>query len=1031
MKIVRWMGVFLGTLLLSALLAGGALAAEGEIQVTPGVPVEVEKDVLNTNSGVSFSLTAQAGQTIAVEVSGLVPYGEFDEYLSLTWADSSYLIEDDGTYYFHVPQSGVQSWKLRLGNLINEGTVRFVVSLLPGSAEEPNDTLETATPLSLGTDQTFTVDGWGDEDWFTFEAAPEAGESANYTLRLLDFQTDYSDELVYDVYAPDGSVVSQGTEVNFRHTAQLACTQQGRYAVRVYTTNRMQISRNPLRIRVDEGGLDPYEPNDTWRSAAPITPGETVQLILSNRRDQDWFSFTVPEGGMTMALDMEKGITYSLYDGASLAQGEKGYLTDSAKYHFTVPGTYYLCLAAAPDSNVSEELRTMTLTITKDRDVEPNDTRKAAVPVYEGIPQTFCISAANDCDWFRLEVPEDAARLMLEVENAGSNHECALYREKDFLLNGENAAPFWEKDGYSWPNAPFSIPVQGGGVYYLKFSWRRYSSALPERDMQFRFAFAGENCSGHTTLETALTGVPGQWMEFGGGYDAQSGEVYTYVDLGYLSAGAILAVETDHHREDLANLYQLHYESFLVDASGSRHYSFDYAHDCTQITAYGHYYLRLNGGMLDENGAHIASRVRYFVSTEFVDTDKMSIAAPDSITMTVGEKTFVEVSGSPENSRWYVDSISLQDEDSCTYDRATGYLTAKSTGQGTLVVSLRNWDTGEEITKTIPVTVVSPVPTTSITITGAPDTLALGQAVRLEAVLSEGATEPVYWKSSDPKVLHVSGKGRVTAVGLGTAEIYASASGCLKTISITVTGAAAPPESLVSGVKLSEYAMTLYCKEPGKALTATVLPQGVDAAVTWRSSNSAVAKVDQEGVVTPVAPGVAVITAGAGDYQTGCIVTVLPARERVTGVEITDAPKTVPLHGGAVLTATISPEKATTQTVTWTSSAPDVAAVSRTGIVTALSVGETTITVTTVDGGFTDQITITVTAAPQMGDVNLDGYVDSGDAMLCLRAAVGAYTVPEAMRRYADVNHDGLVDAGDAVRILRYDAGLLENVERQ
>ena len=379
-----------------------------------------------------------------------------------------------------------------------------------------------------------------------------------------------------------------------------------------------------------------------------------------------------------------------------------------------------------------------------------------------------------------------------------------------------------------------------------------------------------------------------------------------------------------------------------------------------------------------------------------------------------------------------MDYISLQNEGSCTYNSATGYLTAKSAGEGTLVICLRNWGTSQQIFKTIPVTVTqtpSYIPTTSLVITGAPDTLPLGQAVQLEAVLSEGATEPVDWKSSDPKVLHVSGKGRVTAVGLGTAEIYASASGCLETISISVTEAAAPPESLVSGVKLSEYAMTLYCKEPGKALTATVLPQGVDAAVTWRSSNSAVAAVDQKGVVTPVAPGVAVITAGAGDYQTGCIVTVLPARERVTGVEITDAPETVPLHGEAVLTATIYPEDATTQTVTWTSSDPDVAAVSRTGIVTALSVGETTITVTTVDGGFTDQITITVTAAPQMGDVNLDGYVDSGDAMLCLRAAVGAYTVPEAMRPYADVNHDGLVDAGDAVRILRYDAGLLDDVE--
>lgn len=1022
MKIVRWMGVFLGTLLLSALLAGGALAAEGEIQVTPGVPVEVEKDVLYTYSGVSFSLTAQAGQTIAVEASGL----EGVEYLTLIRENIYYNIDRKDILYLHVPQSGVQSWNLRLGNLTNEGTVRFVFKLLPGCAEELNDTLETATRLSLGTDQTFTVDGWGDEDWFTFEAAPEAGETANYTLRLLDFQTDYSDKLVYDVYAPDGSVVSRGTEVNFRHTAQLACTQQGRYAVRVYTTNRMQISRNPLRIRVDEGGLDPYEPNDTWRSAAPITPGETVQLILSNRRDQDWFSFTVPEGGMTMALDMEKGITYSLYDGASLAQGEKGYLTDSAKYHFTVPGTYYLCLAAAPNSNVSEELRTMTLTLTRDRDVEPNDTRKAAAPVYEGIPQTFCISAPNDCDWFRLEVPEGAAQLMLEVENAGSNHECALYREKDFLLNGENAAPFWEKDIYNWPNGALSIPVQGGGVYYLKFSWSHYSFAPPERDIQFRFAFAGESCSGHTTLETALTGVPGQWMEFGGGYDAQSEQVYTYVDLGYLPAGAIVNIQVDRNE---SNSYGSH---LLRGDSKDSCYFFSQAYGSFEVEVADRYYLELyGGGMLDENGAYIASRVRYFVGTEFVDTDKITITAPDSITMTVGEKTFVEASGSPENSRWYVNSIYLQDEDSCTYDRTTGYLTAKSAGEGTLVICLRNWDTSQQIFKTIPVTVVSPVPTDSITITGAPDTLPLGQAVQLEAVLSEGATEPVDWKSSDPKVLYVSGKGRVTAVGLGTAEIYASTSGCLETISISVTEAAAPPESLVSGVKLSEYAMTLYCKEPGKALTATVLPQGVDAVVTWRSSNSAVAKVDQEGVVTPVASGVAVITAGAGDYQTGCIVTVLPARERVTGVKITDAPETVPLHGDAVLTATIYPENATTQTVTWTSSAPDVAAVSRTGIVTALSVGETTITVTTVDGGFTDQIIITVTAAPQMGDVNLDGYVDSGDAMLCLRAAVGAYTVPEATRPYADVNHDGLVDAGDAVRILRYDAGLLENVELQ
>ena len=1015
MKIVRWMGVFLGTLLLSALLASGALAAEGEIQVTPGVPAEVEKDVLYDYPGVSFSLTAQAGQTIAVEVSGLDAY----EYLYVTWADLSYRAEGNGTYYLHVPQSGVQNWKLRLDRLMNEGTVRFVFKLLRGSAEEPNDTLETATRLSLGTDQTFTVDGLGDEDWFTFEAAPEAGETVNYTLRLLDFQTDYSDELVYDVYAPDGSVVSQGTEVNIRHTAQLACTQQGRYAIRVYTTEQTRISRNPLRIRVDEGGLDPYEPNDTWQTAAPITPEEPIPYVLSNTADQDWFYFTVPVCGMTMELHVENTTLARFYDGAMLAQGNMdalyGSYRETVRYHFTKAGTYYLRLSA-DRGYTSDAVRTFTLTLEQDPDAEPNDTWKTATPLYDGVAQKLVLSANNDEDWFRLEVPEGTRTLLIGAYGERCNF--ALYREKDFLYHGDDAKPvtsdpYWENE-----ERALAVSVAEPGAYLLQFS-PYYDDTFSSITILFRCL--EQALDDHATLDTALPGEPGEWMDCFGD---------TYIDLGQLPEGAIVNVEWDRYEAQSSD------EGRVVRDDRQSVSALAPAHDYSTRLATGHYYLYFPGiETLKQDGEYTTSRVRYFVGTEDVDVDSITIAAPDSITMTVGEKTFVEVSSSPENSRWYVDSIYLQNEDSCTYDSATGYLTAKSAGEGILVVCLRNWGTSQQIFKTIPVTVTqtpSYIPTTSLVITGAPDTLPLGQAVQLEAVLSEGATEPVDWKSSDPKVLYVSGKGRVTAVGIGEAEITAAtASGYSKTVSITVTEAAAPPESLVSGVKLSEYAMTLYCKEPGKALTATVLPEGVDAVVTWRSSNSAVAKVDQEGVVTPVASGVAVITAGAGDYQTGCIVTVLPARERVTGVEITDAPKTVPLHGEAVLTATISPEKATTQTVTWTSSDPDVAAVSRTGIVTALSVGETTITVTTVDGGFTDQITITVTAAPQMGDVNLDGYVDSGDAMLCLRAAVGAYTVPEAMRPYADVNHDGLVDAGDAVRILRYDAGLLENVERQ
>ena len=63
----------------------------------------------------------------------------------------------------------------------------------------------------------------------------------------------------------------------------------------------------------------------------------------------------------------------------------------------------------------------------------------------------------------------------------------------------------------------------------------------------------------------------------------------------------------------------------------------------------------------------------------------------------------------------------------------------------------------------------------------------------------------------------------------------------------------------------------------------------------------------------------------------------------------------------ATLTATVLPEDATDKTVTWSSSNETVATVSD-GIVTPVSEGETDITVTTVEGSYTDACKVTVSA---------------------------------------------------------------------
>lgn len=58
------------------------------------------------------------------------------------------------------------------------------------------------------------------------------------------------------------------------------------------------------------------------------------------------------------------------------------------------------------------------------------------------------------------------------------------------------------------------------------------------------------------------------------------------------------------------------------------------------------------------------------------------------------------------------------------------------------------------------------------------------------------------------------------------------------------------------------------------ALTATLYPAGAQGTITWASSDSTYASVDDNGVVTGVAAGSATITATCGSYSDSCVVTV-------------------------------------------------------------------------------------------------------------------------------------------------------------
>ena len=133
--------------------------------------------------------------------------------------------------------------------------------------------------------------------------------------------------------------------------------------------------------------------------------------------------------------------------------------------------------------------------------------------------------------------------------------------------------------------------------------------------------------------------------------------------------------------------------------------------------------------------------------------------------------------------------------------------------------------------------------------------------------------------------------------------------------------------------------------------------------VSWSSSDTTVAKVSSTGLVTGVAEGSATITATTEDGGFTAQSTVTVVFISVTGVKISLNSISVNIGATEQLTASVEPSNAVNQNINWSSSDTSLATVDSTGLVTGVSKGTATITVTTEEGGFTDQCTVTVIPA--------------------------------------------------------------------
>jgi uncharacterized protein YjdB len=130
--------------------------------------------------------------------------------------------------------------------------------------------------------------------------------------------------------------------------------------------------------------------------------------------------------------------------------------------------------------------------------------------------------------------------------------------------------------------------------------------------------------------------------------------------------------------------------------------------------------------------------------------------------------------------------------------------------------------------------------------------------------------------------------------------------------------------------------------------------------VTWRSSDTAIAKVDAFGNVSAKNVGTATITVTSvdgGKTATKRIVVVPPVIS--TGIT-TDSVLYGTMNTPRQVVATIVPSNATNKTLIWSVADTTIARVDANGVVTGLKLGTTTLTVSTADGGSTKTLQLIV-----------------------------------------------------------------------
>lgn len=252
----------------------------------------------------------------------------------------------------------------------------------------------------------------------------------------------------------------------------------------------------------------------------------------------------------------------------------------------------------------------------------------------------------------------------------------------------------------------------------------------------------------------------------------------------------------------------------------------------------------------------------------------------------------------------------------------------------------------------IPSDVNAAVKPTKITLSAKTLSVIVGKTAELKvsAVTPKTASNSVTFKSSNSKVATVNSQGVITGVKAGKTTITVKSKINTKVTAKCSVTVKAPAAQMIM---ISNALSNTVSVQNGKTLTLkpSLSPSGaVSNGYTYTSANKSVATVSAKGKITAKKAGKTTVTIKAKGTKIVKKITVIVPKTTVKSVSLNKTSDTLAVGGMVTLKATVSPTKATTKLVSWSSNKTSVATVDSNGKVKAIAAGTATITVATLDG---------------------------------------------------------------------------------